>query len=941
MTVEETVKGTIKLVEPGGAPDPVPAGDSPDGGPRRDAPRDGVRPLPLLGCGVPLLAAAVLLAVLAWDVPLVRAGVLAVFTVTALGVVGPLLRRGHALAGESVSLAGLALLVLTGLSVGEAVQGRPVLPATGGVTPGLALAAILVTIIWMGYAGLSSLRLSRSLAILLAQAPLPLAVLAILPTWAGPALAFFVTAGLDLFLWRATRRHRARLEQLTVGLGGLLSGSAGLAAAVVAALHAVTFWHALRVSAVLVAGLLVAALWAIALSGGRARHVMGAGFMAGVAGAAAVVALAAPFAVLVPAQWRVLGYAGASCLVLAACPRLLGALRPGCAAAGAAILALAGLWVLPDVIAAVNLPLHWATEPWRGVAGSVRADLGPGGEVWQGSPAAPLVMALLAVVCLRGCPLAGAVLDDIAPLRRAVANLGARSDAPGTPGLPPVGRRYAEIPAAWFTALANVFRRGATKVWQGVPRRHEDGTGSQAASSSSVIVLPFAVKRSSLPGGERIRARHAEQRTASAARRAVLILMRVGVPVFIALAVVTTPVAARLPYNVTLAVLFGLAVALLLPAGVVQVRSLAVHRAVVATGAGAAVLVCAWSLAERVATLPMLAAVFTLFVVCALLARTAAAQVVTGAGGMLTAGGLTACAAVLLGWPALAGALAVLTVRALSLAPIRLPRRLRVATARIHAPLPAVPVARTWQWVALEVAAVVVSYAALALPGLSRPDVALVTALIAVLAALGVRNRTGGWRAVAVVEACVLAALAPLLLGTSFAAAVHGPFDWLARPWSGVPASARAALSPEGPWPVEPALLPVLALAAVAVTVVAGAVLGRRAAISAGLVVFSLPAAVLPLALGLSYWAALACLLALTAGLAACAAVGPVGDPVGGRGVLAALERAAPLPAALWTASLAAAWSLASAPATATVLAVLAVIAAGYALEVRTSRTRG
>ncbi|MFD0471736.1 SCO7613 C-terminal domain-containing membrane protein [Nonomuraea thailandensis] len=103
--------------------------------------------------------------------------------------------------------------------------------------------------------------------------------------------------------------------------------------------------------------------------------------------------------------------------------------------------------------------------------------------------------------------------------------------------------------------------------------------------------------------------------------------------------------------------------------------------------------------------------------------------------------------------------------------------------------------------------------------------------------------------------------------------------------------------------------MPVLVLAATAGAMAAWARWGRQAAMGVAGIAFPVAATTLPVVADLPYWAALAFLVALTAGLA----------------LWSAVNRSAAGGASLWTATLAVSWSLADRTATLAVLAAIAV----------------
>ncbi|PZG16287.1 hypothetical protein C1J01_21360, partial [Nonomuraea aridisoli] len=385
------------------------------------------------------------------------------------------------------------------------------------------------------------------------------------------------------------------------------------------------------------------------------------------------------------------------------------------------------------------------------------------------------------------------------------------------------------------------------------------------------------------------------------------------------LAVLTAPVAAGLPYPVTPAVLVALSGALLWAAG----RR---HGAAVWLGGYAGVLAACWALADRQVTGAVAAGLLVVTAVCAVAGRRGPVRAVGGAGATLAAG--------LLVWALCGGgtaaALALMGVRAATLVVTRPSRRLAAAVVRgrrAYATLALGALDRLTHLVrpggrtAAEAAAVAVGLFALG-QHLDEEQRALVLAAGAMLAAASAwRRPRGTWRTVAVAEACLLAVLAPLPLSRAVVPALVGPYGWLTNAWAGAAEGAREALSPAGPWPAQPALLPVLVLAGAAATVAVWARWGRQGATGVAMIVFPLAATTLPVVADLPYWAALAFLIVLTAALA----------------LWSAATRSAAGGASLWTATLAVSWSLADQAATLAVLAAIAVTAALCAIRGRGS----
>ncbi|MFG2005777.1 hypothetical protein ACGFNU_42180 [Spirillospora sp. NPDC048911] len=367
-------------------------------------------------------------------------------------------------------------------------------------------------------------------------------------------------------------------------------------------------------------------------------------------------------------------------------------------------------------------------------------------------------------------------------------------------------------------------------------------------------------------------------------------------------AVLTLPISGDMPHTAAVVVPLGLALALAGVAAGTRVEGLAATSTLVA--GFAALLAVAGSLVRESTTVLVVGIVFVLLLAVALLARTEVPRVAGASGAVVAAGGL---AWAVWAWQSPDSRSAVvpfllLAIRAVALALAALPawKSRRPAHVRVFG-----------------LAAEVLTVAAVFYVPADRGLLALTWAIAAMLMAVGAWMNSGPSRLAHVVAASLLAFCAPLPLGEAFFTALFGPYAWMGESWGGVEAadSARAVLSPDSPaWHAEPMLVPVLLLAASAAVLAAAAQSGWAAT---GVVRVLLPAVLtpLPLAADLPYWAALAFLVAVTAGLACWAAVarGPTGA------------------AALWTASLAASWSLAGRPATLAVLAVLALIAAVFA----------
>ncbi len=71
----------------------------------------------------------------------------------------------------------------------------------------------------------------------------------------------------------------------------------------------------------------------------------------------------------------------------------------GLAAGAAAVVGASGVAVVPAAIVALLAPLSWVTRPWSGAPDAARDALAPAAAEWYGSPATPLVLALVSIAC--------------------------------------------------------------------------------------------------------------------------------------------------------------------------------------------------------------------------------------------------------------------------------------------------------------------------------------------------------------------------------------------------------------------------------------------------------------------------------------------------------------------------------------------------------------
>ncbi|WP_263657391.1 SCO7613 C-terminal domain-containing membrane protein [Nonomuraea gerenzanensis] len=846
-------------------------------GPRRDLSHRAVQNLLLLLGGTLLSIAAVVFTLVSWQVPTLRALLLIVFTLAVLAAPWLLVRRRLVATAETVALLGLVLIPLDGVAVMQ-VLGDGGAGGGPGVDPlwGYAVGAAALSVVWALYAWQAPLRLPTPVAIVLAQIPLPLAASAVEPATAGGLSrvgwvsgALVVTAAFDLVLWRVARRVRAAAEYVTTAVAGSVAwvGGVGLAAFVTVmvtgglppiavpvtdpqpVLVAVSLMPAM--TAVLGSAAGVAILWAAAIRGRAGRL-----WVAACAALAAVGACSAVPAWVVPFSWQAGVLAGAAVLVLVAALRVPVRLRDGVRVGAGLVLVVAACWKVYAVIAVAVGPLGWVTDAW-GERGGRAADLIGPGIRWDDSGAVPVVMGAVAV---------------------------------GMALVPPRGE-------LWTSALRRVF----------------------------CLVTGC-------------------------------------------LAVVTVPVAAGLPYEVALGVVVASAGALLWVAVGGRVVG---HAVPLWLGAYLAGLVMCWALADRDASVAVAAGLLAVLGGCAVGGASRAVQAVGGAGATLVAGVLVwawfgsgamawpSSGSGAMAWVSSGGgmaALGMLGVRAGTLLVTRPSRKLAAAVVRARGTSATLALGlldrltglvRPGGTTAVEAAAMVVGLLALLqyvvssgaglvpqevpgaglgpqeVPGVvlgpievvagsggGQEGLALLLAVGAVLAAASAwRRPRGAWRTVAAVEACVLAGLAPLPLSGAVVPALVGPYGWLTHAWAGAAEGAREALSPAGPWQVRPMSMPVLVLAGVAAALAVRARWGKQAAMGVAGIVFPMAAATLPVVADLPYWAALAFLVALTAGLA----------------LWSAVSRSAAGGASLWTATLAVSWSLADRTATLAVLAAIVV----------------
>ncbi|MFF0426082.1 SCO7613 C-terminal domain-containing membrane protein [Streptomyces sp. NPDC004520] len=315
-------------------------------------PRSAQNVLLTLG-GTLLTIAAVAFTLVSWGSMGIgaRATVLAVVTGAALAAPVALLRKGLVSTAESVAALGLALMVLDAYALH-----RVALPGTDGLGYSAVASAVLAGA-WTAYgSALSRLRIPRPVAVVAAQLPLPLGVLAAGGGSTAFAWAALLTATADAAVALWTRPAAIRITAGTAGaaLGGwalLTGGALSLAspwsgAPLLLTGAAVILCVAWRVPSFATAASALAGLAALAATGGLLRTAL-------------------------PADWAIPGYVLCA-LALTSVWRLPdGTLLPrgirlGLACAGAGVVGLGVVWALPPVMAGALGPVARTTDVWSG-----------------------------------------------------------------------------------------------------------------------------------------------------------------------------------------------------------------------------------------------------------------------------------------------------------------------------------------------------------------------------------------------------------------------------------------------------------------------------------------------------------------------------------------------------------------------------------------------
>ncbi|MEU6624426.1 hypothetical protein ABZ926_27120 [Streptomyces litmocidini] len=373
-------------------------------------PRSAQNVLLMLG-GTLLTIAAVAFTLVSWGSMGIggRATVLAVVTGAALAAPVALLRRGLASTAESVAALGLVLTVLDAYALH-----RVALAETDG--PGYAaVASAVLAGAWAAYgSALSRLRTPLPAAVVAAQLPLPLGVLAAGGGATAFAWAALLTATADaaVVLWTRPVSVRITAGAAATALGGwaLLTGgwlslvTPWSGAPLLLAGAAVTLYAAWRVPAFAAAASAVAGLAVLAASGGLLRAALPPdwtvpGYVlcalaltstwrlggaqparpepepapAGTAlGPVAPAGEAGPADVRPGAVGAGSGSAGARSVPAAPVgaggfgARVPRGIRTGLAGAGAGVVALGVVWALPPVVAGLLGPVARTTGVWSG-----------------------------------------------------------------------------------------------------------------------------------------------------------------------------------------------------------------------------------------------------------------------------------------------------------------------------------------------------------------------------------------------------------------------------------------------------------------------------------------------------------------------------------------------------------------------------------------------
>ncbi|MCT4356763.1 DUF2339 domain-containing protein [Streptomyces sp. Je 1-79] len=402
----------------------LPAPARPGARPVADStPRSAQNVLLTLG-GVLLTIAALAFTLVSWGSMGIggRAAVLAVVTSAALTVPAVLLRRGLGSTAEAVAALGLVLMVLDAYALR-----RVALPEADGAAFTAVASAVLAGA-WTAYgAALGRLRTPLPVAVVTAQLPLPLGVLALDGGPLALAWAALATAVGDLAVVLLAKPAAVRM---TAALGaGALGGWALLTGG------------GLSLSSALPAGALLLACAAVALcvAWRAARAAVAASVVAGLAVVSAAGGALRP---VLPGDWEVPGYVLCAVALAAAlrsaAPR---AVRTGLAGAGAGVLALGVMWALPPVAAGLLAPVARTTPVWSGAHGD---------PVLAGYPSTAPVVLIVAAIAVAALP---RLWSRCAALFLVWATLTALPVSSELPYAPTLALHLATTTAALFLAI--------------------------------------------------------------------------------------------------------------------------------------------------------------------------------------------------------------------------------------------------------------------------------------------------------------------------------------------------------------------------------------------------------------------------------------------------------------------------------------------------------
>ncbi|MFC8131699.1 SCO7613 C-terminal domain-containing membrane protein [Streptomyces sp. NPDC057302] len=425
----------LSVLHPAVAPAPAPP--RPARGPQA-APPNVQNVLLTLG-GILLTVAAIAFTLVSWGHLGIggRSTVLAVVTLTALGVPVLLLRRKLRSTAETVAALGLALTVLDAYAV-HAVA----LPETDPLGFTAAATAVLSTL-WAAY-GVSfrELRLPPALAVAGAQLPLFLWARAADAGEHATAAALLVTAAFDVAI--ALRAGDPGVRVIAT-VGACATGLWGAAGAGHLSWSATDVPGAAQAGALLLlaASIALVAAWLITQS----PQATGAAFAGG------LLAVAAAGGVLreaLPAAWTVPAYLACAIALLALVRTPLPqAVVRGTAGSALLVHALAALWTLPALVTALLGPVGWAGKAWSGTPRNT-----PEAYAVPQLPVHHPAMASLVLAAIAGVTFTASRLLPGATERQGAAALVTPPGGAGVPTPAPAHEPHAEAPLAPAAALS-------------------------------------------------------------------------------------------------------------------------------------------------------------------------------------------------------------------------------------------------------------------------------------------------------------------------------------------------------------------------------------------------------------------------------------------------------------------------------------------------------